>query len=72
MNCLKTLRNLFIMSFILSMVGFLFDLRERVPNLWVNIFEIIMMMAIIFSVFASIYLLSKFILNAFKRIFTPT
>ena len=72
MNCLKTLRTLSILSFILSMIGFIIDLGERVPNVWVNIFEIIMMTGIIFTVFTSIYLLSKFIYKVFQRLKTPT
>ena len=72
LNYLKTLRNLLIVSFILSMIGFIIDLGERVPNVWVNIFEILMMTGIIFTVFSSIYLLSKFINKVFQRIKTPT
>jgi len=72
LNYLKTLRNLLIVSFILSMIGFIIDLRERVPNVWINIFEIIMMTGIIFTVFTSIYLLYIVILKVFQRIKTPT
>ena len=72
MKYLKTIKNLLIVSFILSMIGFILDLRERVPNVWVNIFEIIMMTGIIFTVFTSIYLLYIVILKVFQRIKTPT
>jgi hypothetical protein len=65
-------KNLLIVSFILSMIGFIIDLRERVPNVWINIFEIIMMTGIIFTVFTSIYLLYIVILKVFQRIKTPT
>jgi hypothetical protein len=65
-------KNLLIVSFILSMIGFIIDLRERVPNVWINIFEIIMMTGIIFIVFTSIYLLYIVILKVFQRIKTPT
>jgi hypothetical protein len=72
MKYLKTKKNLLIVSFILSMIGFIIDLRERVPNVWINIFEIIMMTGIIFTVFTSIYLLYIVILKVFQRIKTPT
>jgi len=72
MKYLKTIKNLLIVSFILSMIGFIIDLRERVPNVWINIFEIIMMTGIIFTVFTSIYLLYIVILKVFQRIKTPT
>jgi hypothetical protein len=72
MKYLKIKKNLLIVSFILSMIGFIIDLRERVPNVWINIFEIIMMTGIIFTVFTSIYLLYIVILKVFQRIKTPT
>jgi hypothetical protein len=68
MNYLKLLRNLLIVSFSISIIGFIIDLGERVPNVWINIFEIIMMTGIIFTVFTSIYLLTKIITKIFQRI----
>ena len=48
MNHKKNLRNILILSFILSCLGFILDLGERVPNILDNIKDIVLMTVLIF------------------------
>ncbi len=54
-----------ITSLVLSIIGFVLDLHERVQDVKVNVFEILMVTAIIFTVLCSIY---AFIFIAYKLI----
>ncbi|WP_459211709.1 hypothetical protein [Aquimarina rhabdastrellae] len=50
MNHKKNLLLLFCLAFSLSILGFIIDIGERVPNVLVNILDISMMTLLIFTV----------------------
>lgn len=54
-------------AFILSLSGFVIDLHERVPDIMVNIFEILMMTGIIFGAIAFVCFPLKFIATIFSK-----
>lgn len=56
MNHLNALIKILTISFILAIIGFLIDLGERVPNIWINIFEVFVMTGVIFIIITAIYL----------------
>ena len=44
-----------ILSFLLSMTGFVLDLDERVPDIKTNVFEIIMMTGLCYGIISIFY-----------------
>jgi len=52
----KTIVLIIGVSFIISLIGFVLDLGERVPDVWVNISETIMMTILISILLSVIYL----------------
>jgi hypothetical protein len=56
-------------SFLLSIFGFILDLNERVQNIWINIYEIVMMTGIIFCALAIIFFSLKFMIILLRRQF---
>jgi len=58
---------IFVLAFIFSLTGFVLDLNERVPDIRVNIFEILMMTGMIFGAIAFAYFPLKFVATKFNR-----
>jgi len=56
-----------IASIILTILGFVLDLHKSVQDVQVNLFEVLMVTAIIFSVLCTLYI---FITIAFKLVLT--
>lgn len=52
-----------LISMILSVFGFVIDLKERVPDIKTNIYEIFMMGAIMFVFISIFYFPIKYIIN---------
>ena len=46
-----------VLSFVLAVLGFILDLHERVQDVKVNIFETLMVTAIIFTALSTLYVL---------------
>jgi hypothetical protein len=44
-----------ILSFLLSMTGFILDLDERVPDIKTNVFEIVMMTGLCYGIISVFY-----------------
>ena len=44
-----------VLSFLLSMTGFILDLNERVPDIKTNVFEIVMMTGLCYGIISVIY-----------------
>ena len=61
------LRNLLILSFVLSLLGFIVDLGERTPNVWINLRDIFIMTIIFFGIITSIYITSKSLYSLIKK-----
>lgn len=50
-------------AFFLSVMGFFIDWHERVPNVWVNLREILMITLILFGVFSFVHLLAHLLIK---------
>lgn len=61
------LRNLLFLSFVLSLMGFIIDLRERTPDIWINLRDIFIMTIIFFGIITSIYIMSKYLYSLIKK-----
>ena len=61
MNSTKVLPYLILISFSLSILGFLIDGDERIPNIWINVKEIVLMTIIFFMVLTLLFYLIKLI-----------
>jgi hypothetical protein len=44
-----------ILSFLLSMTGFVLDLDERVPDIKTNVFEVLMMTGLFYGIISILY-----------------
>ncbi len=56
-----------IISILLTVIGFILDLKERIPNILLNIYEILIMSAIIFILISIIYFPVKLIIYKFIK-----
>lgn len=56
-----------IISILLTVIGFILDLNERIPNILLNIYEVLFMSAIIFIMISIIYLPVKLIIYKFIK-----
>jgi heme/copper-type cytochrome/quinol oxidase subunit 4 len=56
-----------IISILLTVIGFILDLNERIPNILLNIYEILIMSAIIFILISIIYFPVKLIIYKFRK-----
>jgi hypothetical protein len=56
-----------IISILLSVIGFILDLNERIPNILLNIYEMLIMSAIIFILISIIYFPVKLIIYKFIK-----
>ena len=56
-----------IISRLLTVIGFILDLNERIPNILLNIYEILIMSAIIFILISIIYFPVKLIIYKFRK-----
>ena len=61
------LSKLLILSFALSLLGFIIDLGERTPNIWINLRDIFMMTLIFFGVITSVYITSILLYRRIKK-----
>jgi len=55
-------------AFSISILGFILDLNERVPNIWVNIIDISLMTIILFCVLSTALLIVNGVKLLFSRI----
>lgn len=67
MNHQKNLIKIVLFSFCLSLFGFFIDSDQRVLDIGVNIFEIIMMTSIIFLILTIIYVVVQGVILLFKN-----
>lgn len=65
MQIKKKLLNILIISVCLTIVGVLVDSDEPNPSIWTNVFELLMMTILIFTIISFIYFVTKF---AFKKV----
>jgi membrane-bound ClpP family serine protease len=56
-----------VLSFVLAVIGFILDLHERVQDVKVNIFETLMVTAIIFTALSTLYLLGLVIFKILQK-----
>jgi len=56
-----------IISILLTVIGFILDLNERIPNILLNTYEVLFMSAIIFIMISIIYLPVKLIIYKFIK-----
>ena len=56
-----------IISILLTVIGFILDLNERIPNILLNIYEMLIMSAIIFIMISIIYFPVKLIIYKFRK-----
>jgi hypothetical protein len=56
-----------IISILLTVIGFILDFNERIPNILLNIYEVLFMSAIIFIMISIIYLPVKLIIYKFIK-----
>jgi hypothetical protein len=56
-----------IISILLTVIGFILDLNERIPNILLNIYEILIMSTIIFILISIIYFPVKLIIYKFRK-----
>ena len=56
-----------IISILLTVIGFILDLNERIPNILLNIYEMLIMSAIIFIMISIIYFPVKLIIYKFIK-----
>lgn len=61
MNHQRNLRIMFITAFALSILGFILDLNERVPDIWVNIMDVVMMTFVLFIIIGFLYTIALLI-----------
>ena len=66
MKYLKTITTIFLISFVITIIGFILDLGERIPNIWVNMFDILIMTGVIFLIIISFYLFFLLITKGFN------
>jgi len=60
--------NFLMIAFSISILGFILDLNERVPNIWVNIIDISLMTIILFCVLSTALLIVNGVKLLFSRI----
>ena len=56
-----------IISILLTVIGFILDLNERIPNILLNTYEVLFMSAIIFIIISIIYFPVKLIIYKFIK-----
>jgi hypothetical protein len=56
-----------IISILLTVIGFILDLNERIPNILLNTYEVLFMSAIIFIMISIIYFPVKLIIYKFIK-----
>jgi hypothetical protein len=56
-----------IISILLTVIGFILDLNERIPNILLNIYEMLIMSTIIFILISIIYFPVKLIIYKFRK-----
>jgi H+/Cl- antiporter ClcA len=52
-----------VLSFLLSMTGFVLDLDERVPDIKTNVFEIVMMTGLCYGIISVFYFPISFLIH---------
>ena len=67
MNLNKELKMLLYLSFGLSILGFILDLGERVPDLLVNLRDIGVMTFVIFLLISAVYFPAKFLVRRVSK-----
>jgi hypothetical protein len=65
------LSKVLILSFVLSLLGFIIDLGERTPNIWINLRDIFAMTIIFFVIITSVYLTSILLYKGIKKNYKP-
>jgi membrane-bound ClpP family serine protease len=58
-----------VLSFVLAVIGFILDLHERVQDVKVNIFETLMITAIIFTALSTLYVLGFVLFKILLKLF---
>jgi hypothetical protein len=52
-----------VLSFLLSMTGFILDLDERVPDIKTNVFEVVMMTGLCYGIISVFYFPFSFLIH---------
>ena len=70
MQIKKILLNILIISVCLTIVGFLVDGDEPNPSIWTNVFELLMMVILTFTIISFIYFATTLAFKKVRQLFS--
>ncbi len=70
MQIKKVLLNILIISVCLTIVGFLVDDDEPNPSIWTNVFELLMMTILTFTIISFIYFATTLAFKKVRQLFS--
>ena len=70
MQIKKILLNILIISVCLTIVGFLVDGDEPNPSIWTNVFELLMMTILTFTIISFIYFATTLAFKKVRQLFS--
>ena len=70
MQIKKVLLNILIISVCLTIVGFLVDGDEPNPSIWTNVFELLMMIILTFTIISFIYFATTLAFKKVRQLFS--
>ncbi len=70
MQIKKILLNILIISVCLTIVGFLVDGDEPNPSIWTNVFELLMMIILTFTIISFIYFATTLAFKKVRQLFS--
>ena len=70
MQIKKILLNILIISVCLTIVGFLVDGDEPNPSVWTNVFELLMMIILTFTIISFIYFATTLAFKKVRQLFS--
>ena len=70
MQIKKVLLNILIISVCLTIVGFLVDGDEPNPSIWTNVFELLVMTILIFTIISFIYFATTLAFKKVRQLFS--
>ena len=70
MQIKKRLLNILIISVCLTIVGFLVDGDEPNPSIWTNVFELLMMTILTFTIISFIYFATTLAFKKVRQLFS--
>ncbi len=70
MQIKKILLNILIISVCLTIVGFLVDGDEPNPSIWTNVFELLVMTILIFTIISFIYFATTLAFKKVRQLFS--